>query len=161
MVPLANIMDVGFIIMSPAIVLLAGFSAPLVMLGVCLITIAAGFAVAYNIRHYEPIADSDDPLTHVERTAQWALLCASVVNIAYYTLLLMALLLLPFDAFTTGRQAVLGTIYLATIAAVGYMGGMKWLNKKGDQTTAFNLAAVLGVLVAFAIYNLQEAVGAR
>jgi hypothetical protein len=160
-VPLANIMDVGFIILSPAIVLLAGFSAPLVMLGVCLVAIATGFAISYNIRHFEPLEGTDDPVNRVERTAQWALLGASIVNIAYYTLLLMALFLLPFDAFTTGRQAFIGTIYLAAIAAVGYFGGMKWLNEKGDQTTAFNLAAVIGVLIAFGIYNLQEALGGR
>ena len=160
-VPLSNIMDVGFIIMSPAIVLLAGFSAPLVMLGICLIAIAAGFAIAYNIRHYEPLQGTGDPINRVERTAEWALLGASIVNIAYYTLLLMALFLLPFDAFSTGRQAVMGTIYLAGIAVIGYFGGMNWLNQKGDQTTAFNLAAVFGVLVAFAIYNLQEWLGGR
>ena len=62
--------------------------------------IAAGFAIDCNIRHYEPLADSDDPVTRVERAAQWALLGASIVNIAYYTLLLMALFLLPLDAFT-------------------------------------------------------------
>jgi hypothetical protein len=160
-VPLANIMDVGFIIMSPAIVLLAGFSAPLVMLGVCLVAIAAGFAIAYNIRHYEPLEGTDDPLNRVERTAQWALLGASVINIAYYTLLLMALFLLPFDAFTKGRQSIMGMIYLAIIAIIGYFGGMAWLNRKGDQTTAFNLAAVFGVLVAFGVYNLQEWLGGR
>ncbi|MDX2381444.1 MAG: hypothetical protein QNM02_16995 [Acidimicrobiia bacterium] len=162
-VPLANIMDVGFIIMSPAIVLLAGFSAPLVMLGVCLVAIAAGFAIAYNIRHYEPIAGTDDPLNRVERTAQWALLGASVINIAYYTLLLMALFLLPFgiEEVTSGRQAVMGTIYLGAIAIVGYFGGMAWLNRKGNQTTAFNLAAVFGILVAFGVFNLQEWLGGR
>ncbi len=160
-VPLSNIMDVGFIVMSPAIVMLAGFSAPLVMLGVCLVAIAMGFAMGYNIRHYEPIEGTTDPLNRVERTAQWALLGASVVNIAYYTLLLMALFLLPFDAFTTGRQSFMGVIYLGGIAVIGYSGGMAWLNKKGDQTTAFNLAAVIGVLVAFAVYNLQEWLGGR
>ena len=40
-VPLANIMDVGFIILSPAIVLIAGFRAPFVMLAICLVAIAA------------------------------------------------------------------------------------------------------------------------
>ena len=34
MVPLANIMVVGFIVMSAAIVLLVGFAAPVVMLGI-------------------------------------------------------------------------------------------------------------------------------
>ena len=160
-VPLANIMDVGFIIMSPAIVLLAGFAAPLVMLGVCLIAISAGFAIAYNIRHYEPLEGTADPLNRVERTAQWALLGASIINIAYYTLLLMALFLLPFDAFTQGRQSFMGAIYLGIILAIGYSGGMAWLNERGDRTTAFNLAAVFGVLVAFGIYNLQELLGGR
>ncbi len=131
------------------------------ILGVCLVAIAAGFVMAYNIRHYEPLRDTEDSVTKVERTAQWALLGASVVNIAYYTLLLMALLLLPFDAFTTGRQAFWGTLYLGAIAIVGYLGGMDWLNKQGDRTTAFNLAAVFGVLVAFLIYNVQETLGGR
>jgi hypothetical protein len=39
--------------------------------------------------------------------------------------------------------------------------GWHWLNRKGDQTTAFNLAAVIGVLVAFGVYNLQEWLGGR
>lgn len=160
-VPLANIMDVGFIIFAPAIVLLAGFSAPLVMLGVCLVAIAAGFAIAYNIRHFEPLAESDDPVTRVETAAQWALLAASIVNIAYYTLLLMALFLLPLDAFTQDRQSFWGALYLGGIALIGFFGGMSWLNKQGDRTTAFNLAAVFGVLVAFVVYNVQEALGGR
>ncbi len=160
-VPLANIMDVGFIVMAPAIVLLAGFWAPLAMLGVCLVAIAAGFVIGYNIRHYEPLEGSDDPVTKVEEAAQWALLGASIVNIAYYTLLLMALFLLPFDAFTPGRQSLWGAVYLGAIALIGFFGGMDWLNKRGDRTTAFNLAAVFGVLVAFLIYNVQEALGGR
>lgn len=86
---------------------------------------------------------------------------ASIINIAYYTLLLMALFLLPFDVFTTGRQGFFGAVYLGIIAVIGYFGGMTWLNKKGNQTTAFNLAAVFGVLVAFGMYNLQEALGGR
>jgi hypothetical protein len=160
-VPLANIMDVGFIVLAPAVVLLAGYAAPLVMLGICLLAIAAGFVIAYNIRHYEPIADSDDPATKIEGAAQWALLAASMVNIAYYTLLLMALFLLPFDLFTEGRQGVMGAIYLGVIAVIGFFGGMAWLNRMGNRTTAFNLSAVFAVLVAFVVYNLQEALAGR
>ena len=69
-VPLANIMDVGFIILSPAIVLIAGFRAPFVMLAICLVAIAAGFAIAYNIRHYEPIEGSDRNADRIEGTAE-------------------------------------------------------------------------------------------
>ena len=54
-VPLANFMDVGFIVMSPVIVVLIGYTAPLFMLGLCLLAIANGFAISYNTRHYEPL----------------------------------------------------------------------------------------------------------
>jgi hypothetical protein len=160
-VPLANIMDVGFIVLSPAIVLLAGFAAPLVMLGICLVAIATGFAISYNIRHYEPLEGTDDPINRVEGAAEWALLGASIVNIAYYTLLLITLVLWPLNIYTEGRLAVVGTIYLVLIGSIGFFGGIKWLNKQADRTTAFNLAAVIGVVVAFLIYNLQEALGGR
>ncbi len=160
-VPLANIMDVGFIIMSPAIVLIAGFRAPFVMVGICLIAIAAGFAMAYNIRHYEPIEGADPRADRVEHTAEWALLAASIVNIGYYALLLTALVLFPLDAFTTGRQSVLAAVILALVIAVGVAGGMDWLNRQGDRTTAFNLAAVVGVVVAFIVFNVQQMLGGR
>ena len=81
-VPLANIMDVGFILFAPAIVLLSGFRAPLIMLGICLVAMAAGFAIAYNIRNYEPIEGSGGLPDRLEETSEWALLGASIVNIA-------------------------------------------------------------------------------
>ena len=37
-------MDVGFIVFAPAFILLAGYAAPLVMLGICLVAIAEGLA---------------------------------------------------------------------------------------------------------------------
>jgi hypothetical protein len=160
-VPLANIMDVGFILFAPSIVLLAGFRAPFFMLGICLVAIAAGFAMAYNIRHYEPIADEGGRPHRIEMTAQWALLGASMVNIAYYTLVLMALILLPFDVDNPNVRTVMGVALLGTLIVVGMRGGMDWLNKTGNRTTAFNIAAVLGVVVAFVVANFQEMLGGR
>ncbi len=160
-VPLANIMDVGFILFAPAIVLLAGFRAPFFMLGICLVAIAAGFAMAYNIRHYEPVAGQGGGPDLIEESAEWALLGASVVNIAYYTIVLMALVLLPFDANSPGLRSALGVGLLAAVIVVGVSGGMNWLNEQGDRTTAFNLAAVVGIVVAFLVYNVQELLGGR
>ena len=160
-VPLANIMDVGFIVLSPAIVLLAGFAAPLVMLGICLVAIATGFAISYNIRNQEPLEGTKDSVNSIARFSQWALLAASIVNISYYTLLLITLVLWPLGAYSEGALAVWGTVYLAAIMLIGWFGGMDWLNKKADQTTAFNIAAVVGVVVAFVFYNIQEWLGGR
>ena len=160
-VPLSNIMDVGFILFSPAIVMLAGFRAPLFMLGICLVAMAVGLAMAYNIRHLEPIAGQGGRPDRLETTSEWALLGASSVNIAYYTMLLIALMLLPFNRDTSGRQPLIGAILLGVVIAIGFFGGMDWLNRQGNRTTAFNLAAVIGVVVAFIVYNLQEWLGGR
>lgn len=160
-VPLANIMDVGFILFGPAIVLLAGFRAPLFMLGICLVAIAAGAAMAYNIRHYEPIAGQQRGPDRIEEISEWALLAASMVNIAYYTIVLMALVLFPFNANNPERRSALGAGMLLVIVVIGASGGMGWLNRQIDRTTAFNLAAVLGIVVAFLVFNLQELMGDR
>jgi hypothetical protein len=160
-VPLANIMDVGFILFAPAIVLLAGFRAPFFMLGICLVAIAAGFAMAYNIRHYEPIEGEGGRPDRLERVSEWSLLGASMVNIAYYTMILMALIQLPFDWNSVSGRTVMGVTLLAVLVVVGMKGGMDWLNQLGNRTTAFNLAAVIGVVVAFLVANVQEMLGGR
>ena len=76
-------------------------------------------------------------------------------------MLLVALMLLPFDRDTSGRQPLIGVIILAVLIVIGFSGGMDWLNKQGNRTTAFNLAAVLGIVVAFFVYNIQEWMGGR
>jgi hypothetical protein len=157
-VPLANIMDVGFIVMSPGIILLSGYAAPLFLFGICLVAIATGFAIAYNIRHYEPLIGTDDPVNKVGRVARIALVVASVTNIAYYTLLLTGLLLWPLGIYSDTNLAIGGTVILGALIVVGLAGGMDKLNTLGDRTTAFNLSAVIAVVAAFVTYNIQEAV---
>ncbi len=158
-VPLANIMDVGFLVLSPIIVVLVGYAAPLFMLGICLVAIAAGFVIAYNIRHYEPLVGSPDPLHRVAAVANWSLFAASMANIAYYTMLLMTLVLLPLELYSEDRVTTTSVIVLIVVIVVGYSGRLPILNRLGDRTTAFNLAALFAVLAAFAVYNIQEAIG--
>ncbi|MGI9645277.1 MAG: hypothetical protein ACR2O6_08220 [Ilumatobacteraceae bacterium] len=160
-VPLANIMDVGFILFSPAIVLLVGFRAPFFMLGICLVAIAAGLAIAYNIRNYEPIEGEGGRPDRIERIAEWSLLGASVVNISYYTIVLMMLIQLLFDWDSVNGRTVMGVILLVVLIVIGFGGGMDWLNNAGNRTTAFNLAAVIGIVVAFLVANIQEGLGGR
>ena len=160
-VPLANIMDVGFILFSPAIVLLVGVRAPFFMLGICLVAVAAGFAMAYDIRHYEPIHGQGGVPDRIETISEWSLLGASMVNISYYTIVLMALVLLPFDANSPDRRSLLGVLLLSALIVIGMRGGMNKLNQVGDRTTAFNLAAVIGIVVAFVVANVQAALGGR
>ena len=160
-VPLANIMDVGFILFAPAIVLLVGFRAPFFMFGICLVAIAAGLAIGYNIRHYEPIEGEGGRPDRLEIISQWSLLGASVVNIAYYTMVLVTLAQLPFDWNSVDGRTIISVTLLAVLVVIGMSGGMDWLNNAGNRTTAFNLAAVIGIVVAFIVANVQEALGGR
>jgi hypothetical protein len=159
-VPLANIMDVGFIVLSPIIVALVGYDAPWVMLALCLLAILMGFAISYNINNYEPLVGKPDKLHRWNSVALWSLVLASVANIAYYALLLMTLVLLPIgDLYSPELASATAAVLLAALMVYGFVKGLAKLNDLGNKTTAFNLAAIVAVLVAFAIFNIQRLVG--
>lgn len=158
--PLGEIMDVGFIVFSPIIILLFGFGAPLAMLGLCLLAILTGFAISYNINNYEPLVGKPDPLHRWNSFALWALVAASIVNVAYYAQLLMTLVWLPLgDLYSPGLVAATAAALLGILAIYGFAKGLWALNEMGNKTTAFNLSAIVAVLVAFAAFNVQQLVG--
>jgi hypothetical protein len=159
-VPLAEIMDVGFIVFSPIIILLFGYEAPWAMVGLCLLAILTGFAISYNVKNYEPLVGKPDPLHRWNSFALWALLAASVVNVAYYAQLLMTLIFLPLgDLYSPGVVTATAALLLAILTIYGFAKGLMALNDLGNKTTAFNLSAIVAVLVAFATFNVQQLVG--
>jgi hypothetical protein len=158
-VPLGEIMDVGFIVFSPIIILLFGYHATWAMAGLCLLAILTGFAVSYNIEHYEPLIGKPDPLHAWNSIALWALIAASVVNVGYYAQLLMTLVWLPLDLYSPGLVAATAALLLLALMVYGFAKGLLALNDMGNKTTAFNLSAIGAILVAFATYNVQLLVG--
>ena len=159
-VPLAEIMDVGFIVFSPVIIVLFGYDATWAMLGLCLLAILTGFAISYNINNYEPLIGKPDPLHRWNSIALWALLAASVVNVAYYAQLLMTLVWLPLgDLYSPGLVTATAAALLGILTIYGFAKGLLALNDLGNKSTAFNLSAIVAVLVAFAAYNVQRLVG--
>jgi hypothetical protein len=159
-VPLAEIMDVGFIVFSPVIILLFGYDATWAMLGLCLLAILTGFATSYNINNYEPLVGKPDPLHRWNSFALWALLAASVVNVAYYAQLLMTLVWLPLgDLYSAGLVTATAALLLGILMIYGFAKGLMALNDLGNKATAFNLSAIAAVLVAFATFNVQRLVG--
>ena len=158
-VPLAEIMDVGFIVFSPIIILLFGYDATWAMLGLCLLGILTGVAISYNVNNYEPLLGKRDPLHRWNSVALWALLAASVVNVGYYAQLLMTLVWLPLgDVYSPGLVTATAALLLAVLTIYGFAKGLMALNDLGNRTTAFNLSAIVAVLVAFAAYNVQRLV---
>jgi hypothetical protein len=159
-VPLAEIMDVGFIVFSPIMILLFGYHAPWAMLGLCLLAILTGIAISYNIHNYEPLVGKPDSLHRWNSFAVSALIAASIVNVAYYAMLLMTLVLLPLgDLYSPRLVTATAAVLLGILTIYGFAKGLMALNELGNKSTAFNLSAIVAVLVAFATYNVQQLVG--
>ncbi|WP_318568449.1 hypothetical protein [Salinigranum marinum] len=58
-VPLANIIDIGFVAMTPFILEISGIMTPFTMLGLCALGFAMGWVMRLNIKRYEPVADKN------------------------------------------------------------------------------------------------------
>jgi hypothetical protein len=159
-VPLAGIMDVGFIVFSPVIILLFGYDATWAMLGLCTLGILTGFAISYNINNYEPLIGKPDPLHRWNSVALWALIAASVVNEAYRAVLLMTLVFLPLgDLYSPGLVTATAAVLLGILAIYAFAKGLISLNKFANKSAAFNLSAIAAVVVAFGTFNVQQLVG--
>jgi hypothetical protein len=159
-VPLAGIMDVGFLVFSPVIILLFGFDAPWAMLGLCVLGILTGFAISYNINNYEPLIGKPDPLHRWNSVALWALIAASVVNEAYRAVLLMTLVFLPLgDLYSPGLVTATAAVLLGILAIYAFAKGLISLNNFANKSAAFNLSAIAAVVVAFGTFNVQQLVG--
>jgi hypothetical protein len=112
------------------------------MLALCLLAILTGFAISYNINNYEPLIGKPDPLYRWNSFPLWALVAASIVNVAYYAQLLMTLVWLPLgDLDSPG---------LVTASAVGgeHPRGQRYdRGDVGEQRIGLAMAvvAVLGI----------------
>lgn len=153
-VPLANIMDIGFVAMTPIIVYLTGLDSPLTLAGLCALGYAMGWVMRYNIRRFEPVSGVKGLMHDIAQTAKLALIVASVVNVAYYLQLMGAAIIYPFGLGDGGSlPTIIAVGSLIALGAIGYFFGLGKLNQVGQRMTAFNLAAVTAIIVGFLAYN--------
>ncbi len=72
----------------------------------------------------------------------------------------MMLVWLPLgDLYSPGLVTATAPGLLGILTIYGFAKGLMALNAVGNKTTAFNLAAIVAVLVAFATFNVQQLVG--
>ena len=56
---------------------------------------------------------------------------------------------------TDNRTTWTAVVVLAALAFIGFRYGLGFLNRLGDRTTAFNLSAIIAILVAFLAFNVE------
>ncbi len=155
-VPLANIMDVGFLVLAAVMVALAGWDAPIMMAALVAMAILMGGVMGYNIYNYEPLIGHHDRVHAVAGLSRWALVGASIVNISYYLLLLGTMLLAPFGVRSEDAFSATAASIVVAIGVFAWFRGLDPILTFGQRVTAFNLAAVVAVLVGFVAYNVWK-----
>lgn len=161
MTPLASIIGSGFLISGPLLTHIAGTLAPLAMAAILLTAFAIGAVIRFNIRYAEPsFPNAATPLTlkNLQRLSDLALAVAYIVSVAFYVRLLASFVLRMFQWRDALYENLLTTIVLLFIAGVGWVHGLRGLEKAEGLAVVIKLgiiAALLLGLVSFDYYWFQ------
>jgi hypothetical protein len=155
--PLASIIGSGFLVIAPLLAAVVGSYALAAMLAIVLLAYAVGHAIRYNIEYAEPLegrADAPRGLALSSRLASGSLSVAYVISVAFYIRLLasFALSLTPINnAF---YEDLLATAILISIAAIGYVRGLRGLEVVETISVSIKLSIIIALLVGLFWHNL-------
>lgn len=153
--PLASIIGSGFLVLAPILIRDFGGNAVYTMAGLCLTAYVLGSAIRWNIAALDE-SSGLLPLSRTEfvigRTASVALSFAYIISVCYYLNLLGAFLvsLTPYNSSFNGRLATTASLLL--IGAIGWMHGLKGLERSEQVSVGVKLAIIAGLLVGMAWY---------
>ena len=160
--PLASIIGSGFLVVAPLLAFMAGRYAVLAITAIVIVAWLVGGAIRFNIRHIEPIVESDAVNDSREKLMQWleriskvALSIAYIIAVAFYLELLGAFVLRLFEVESQLMQKLLATGLLLFIAGVGWWRGLRMLEGLEEYAVAIKLAIIAGLLVGLAAFNTE------
>lgn len=150
--PLASIIGSGFLVLGPVLVHHFGWTAPVIMLILCLLAWGFGSALRANIRR---IGEGQRPDSQLERISAWILSVAYMISVAYYLNLFgsFAVSLTPFNTLEAGR-GVTTAVYLV-ILILGCWRGFRALESVEYQTVAIKLAVIGALIVALTHFTVR------
>jgi hypothetical protein len=148
--PLASIIGSGFLVLAPILIRDFGHWAVLVMAGLCLTTYAIGAAIRWNILILDGTFELL-PLSRweagLERLSSIALSFAYVISVCYYMNLYGAfsVSLTRFSDVVYGKLVTTAT--LVVIAVIGWLRGLRGMEKAEEISVGVKLAIIAGLLV--------------
>jgi len=157
--PLASIMGSGFLVVAPLLALTVGNFAIFCMVLLLLLAYAAGGAIRFNIRHFEPLENQRGPAQHLSFVARIVLAGAYFISVTYYLQLLAAFLLKAFGIQDEFWADVVTTLILLIIGSIGMWRGLSELENVETYAVSLNLGMIGGLLSGLAVYNLQLVLG--
>ncbi len=158
--PLASIMGSGFLVSAPLLAGIAGNLAVVCMAALLVLAYAAGSAIRFNIRYFEPIEnEGHGPAQDVAFAARVVLSGAYFISISYYLQLLAAFVLNGIGVQSDVLAHAITTVMLLVICGVGVWRGLGELEAVEKYTISLNLGMIGALLVALASYNIARLMG--
>lgn len=160
--PVASIIGSGFLVSVPLMTSAVGIWAIPAVAGLTGLAFLIGGAIRYNIRHAEPLlagAMPDPVVRSIETTSHVVLIGAYFISVSYYLVLLGAfgMKLLGLTNPVIGKLAA--SIIVALICLVGATRGLERIERAEEVTISANLAAIMALLAALALFGLHLPTG--
>ncbi len=155
--PLASIIGSGFLILGPVLNDKFGGYAPLIMLGLCVVSYFFGAAVRRNIVTTEWGAGRDPQRKRLDSIGGWALAFSYMISLPYYLNVMgaFAVSLTPFDGQLYGR--IVATAAFILILLAGWLKGFDALEEMEKYSVSIKLAIIVGLLVGMAAFFVHKA----
>ena len=154
--PLASIMGSGFLVSAPLLAGIVGNLAVVCMAVLLLLAYGVGSAIRFNIRYYEPIANTGRGPAHtVAFLSRIVLAGAYFISVTYYLQLLAAFLLNALGHKDPLIANLITTALLGTIGGVGMWRGLGMLENLEKYAVALNLGMIGALLFGLIVYNSE------
>jgi len=159
--PLASIIGSGFLVSGPILAHASGVWAWGAMLGLCAVGYLYGSAMRHNIAFVEPqfTGKADWHVVWLERFSEMALVLAYFISVAFYLSLLSAFALRSVNIEDAFWVRSLTTAILLVLGMLGFLRGLKALEKIEEYSVGFKLSVIGGLILALFVVS-AAAVGA-
>jgi len=153
--PLASIMGSGFLVSAPLLAGIVGNLAVICMAVLLVLAYCVGYAIRFNIRHFEPIENAGHgPAQTTAFLSRLVLAGAYFISVSYYLQLLAAFLLSSIGIDNPALPNSVTSALLIVIGGVGIWRGLDELGRIEKYAVALNLGMIGALLCALAIYNV-------
>ncbi|MCR9116022.1 MAG: APC family permease [bacterium] len=160
--PLASIFGSGFLIIVPVLNGAVGKYAVFAMATVCGLAYCVGHSIRFNIKNAETLLNSgkaSKATELLERSSDLALVAAYVISVCLYINILAAFFLggLGEQYDTTFNEHAVSVAVIFTIGLVGYIKGLKILERLEDIGLWVTLLIVGALFVGFGAFDIHAA----
>ncbi len=151
--PLASIIGSGFLVVGPILAATTGTLAWFAMLALCAIGYLFGSAIRHNIAHVEPLLHGNPTklVTRLERASELALSFSYFISVAYYLNLFAAFALRLGGVTDPFVVRVVATCVISFIGVLGFLGGLKALERLTLGAVGLKLSLIGGLLITLGV----------